>query len=189
MTLADDDTTLMVQAIDDPEAFAEIYRRHLGPILRYLRRRLGDGPAEDAATRVFLQAFARREAYVPVHATALPWLYGIASHVIADHHRNEQRRLRALERLAARRADDAGATDGSELPSGLVRALRKLPLPDRETFLLIVLGELSYEEAATALGVPVGTVRSRVARARSRLQRQLPPRSLAPLPAPGELHA
>jgi DNA-directed RNA polymerase specialized sigma24 family protein len=98
--LADDDTTLMVQASDDPEAFAEIYWRHLGPILRYLRRRMGDGPAEDAATRVFTQAFARRDSYVPVRPTALPWLYGIASHVIADHHRGEQRRLRALERLA-----------------------------------------------------------------------------------------
>jgi RNA polymerase sigma factor (sigma-70 family) len=189
MTFADDDTHVMAQAVNDPDAFAEIYRRHLGPILRYLRRRLGDGPAEDAATRVFMYAFTRRAAYVPLHSTALPWLYGIASHVIADHHRNEQRRLRALERLAARRTSDPDDPAESGLASGLVRALRTLPAADRETFLLVVLGELTYEETATALQVPVGTVRSRVARARSRLQRQLPPHAIAPLAAPGELHA
>jgi RNA polymerase sigma factor (sigma-70 family) len=189
MTFADDDTHLMAQAVNDPEAFAEIYRRHQAPIVRYLRRRLGDAPAEDAATRVFMYAFTRRDAYVPVHPTALPWLYGIAAHVIADHHRSEGRRLRALERLASRREADQDETGEPGLPPVLVRALRKLPLADRETFLLVVLGELSYEETATALDVPVGTVRSRVARARSRLQHQLPQRPVVPLPAPGELHA
>lgn len=189
MTSLHDDTRAMARAVEEPEAFAEVYGRHVGPIVHYLRRRLGDVAAEDAANKVFMQAFARRDSYVPVHPTALPWLYGIASRVIADHHRHEQRRLSALARLATETVADDDAPAASALPGDLVHALRALPQADRETLLLIVLGELTYEETATALGVPVGTVRSRVARARARLKQQIPPRPLATAHKTGELHA
>ena len=140
-----------------------IYERHGAAILRYVRRRLGDGPAEDAAAEVFARALTARFD----GANELPWLYGIAAHVIADLHRAERRRLKALERAAAEPRRPGEPAD--PLDAELARALRKLSRGDREALLLVVWGELSYEETAVALGVPIGTVRSRIARARRNL--------------------
>jgi RNA polymerase sigma-70 factor (ECF subfamily) len=95
-------------------------------------------------------------------------LLGIASHLVGDHRRAERRRLAALQRLAGESVD-TGHHETDLLSAELVGQLRRLPAADRDTLLLVVWGELSYEEAATALGVPVGTVRSRIARARQRL--------------------
>jgi RNA polymerase sigma-70 factor (ECF subfamily) len=95
-------------------------------------------------------------------------LLGVANHVIADHRRVESRRLRTLERLAQVTPRDIEHEDAGLAPE-LVRAVRRLPGADRDALLLVVWGELSYDEAATALDVPIGTVRSRIARARKRL--------------------
>ncbi|MGX6449917.1 sigma factor, partial [Patulibacter sp. S7RM1-6] len=91
-----------------PEEFAAVFAAYLPPIVRYLRRRLGDDAAEDAAAEVFLRAFRARERYEPRTETPLPWLYAIATRVIAEERRHARRRLRTLERLAAQRpaADD-----------------------------------------------------------------------------------
>jgi hypothetical protein len=87
----------------------------------------------------------------------LPWLLGVANHVIADHRRAEQRRLKALQRLAAA-APQLIEHEDRALSAELVRELRRLSVEDRDALLLVVWGELSHEEAATALGVPIGTV-------------------------------
>lgn len=142
-----------------------MYEAHLPAIVRYLRRRLGDAAAEDAAADVFVRAMGHQS-----QDLTLPWLYGIAANVIAERRREERRRLRAMQRAAAS-APIAGA-EHERLPvsPALVRTMSKLRAADRECLLLVAWGELSYAEVAAALGIPVGTVRSRVARARRQLQ-------------------
>lgn len=169
------DAETLAKSVDEPDRFATFYRRHVGTILRYLRGRLSADVAEDAAHEVFLRAFRQRATYEPRFPTARPWLYGIAANVIADHHRNEVRRLRALERESqgSTTAPQPRVDTSPELSPELAAALRRLSLGDREALLLTVWGELSYEETAAALGIAVGTVRSRIARARAFLRAEL----------------
>jgi len=163
--------------LSDADAFARLYDTHVPAILLYLRRRIGEQAAEDAATDVFVRAFRQRNDYEPLHPTPLPWLYGIAAHVIADHRRSEKRRLRALERLADRRPDPPSDRPAGEpiVSAHTAVSLRKLSHADRETLLLVAWGELTYDETATALQIPTGTVRSRLARARRLLDEDLRP--------------
>lgn len=151
------------------DGFEELYRTHAPAILRYLRRRLGAERAEDATADVFARALQSSRRYVDRGDTPLPWLYGIATNVVAEHRRSERRRLRAVERLA--RDTGAGTTHvgpgGVEgLDAGLVRVVRRLSPADRETLLLIAWGELTYDETAAALDIPPGTVASRMTRIR-----------------------
>jgi RNA polymerase sigma factor (sigma-70 family) len=163
------DADALRRSLAEPAAFALVYERHMASVLGYLRRRLGDELAEDLTAEVFVRAFRGRAGYGVQHETALPWLLGIAGNLIGDHRRTERRRLAALAKFA-RESDGAHhPSDTPGLSADLVQALRCLPAVDRDALLLIVWGELSYQEAALALGVPIGTVRSRVARARSRL--------------------
>lgn len=159
------------------EAFSALYRAHLAVIVRYLTRRLGPDAAEDAAAEVFVRAFRQRDTYEARHPSPLPWLYGIAVNVIAEHRVHEHRRLKTMQRLASQRpiADDPPSSSGTLDPS-VLRALRRLTRADRETLLLVAWGELTYEETAAALNVPVGTVRSRLARARAQIDLKPRPR-------------
>ena len=170
------DAEILSISVSDPDRFAALYERHAARVLGYLARRLGDTAAEDAAAETFVGAFRARDAFRPEHDTALPWLLGIANHIIARHRRAEGRRLAALQRLAA--ATPTVSDDQiSELTPQLVRALRRLAEGDRDTLLLAV-WELSYEEVAAALQIPVGTVRSRInRRAASWATRSARPRS------------
>jgi RNA polymerase sigma-70 factor (ECF subfamily) len=143
------------------------YRQHLPAIVRYLRRRLGDDIAEDAAADVFARAMRSERAG---QAVSLPWLFGVAANVISEHRRSERRRLRAIERLAAHAPSEHPPVEiASALDPALIRALRRLDRGDREALLLVAWGELTYEQTAEALDVPVGTVRSRIFRARKQL--------------------
>jgi RNA polymerase sigma factor (sigma-70 family) len=162
------DAAVVGESLERPAAFSALYERHLDTVARYVARRVGASLAEDLTAEVFVRAFRARMHYRPERATALPWLLGIAGHVVADNRRAERRRLAALEQLAADAALAAPRGD-NQLSAGLVRRLRALPSRDRDALLLVVWGELSYEEAAEALEVPIGTVRSRIARARGRL--------------------
>jgi RNA polymerase sigma factor (sigma-70 family) len=166
------DAELLRQSVGDSDAFAELYRRHRGSVARYVARRLGVEMCEDVAAEVFIRAFGGRARYVPERDSALPWLLGIANHVIGDHRRVEARRFDALSRAAVDRRS-VPAPEIRAVAPDVVDELRRLPKHERDTLLLVVWGELSYEEAASGLGVPVGTVRSRIARARTRLARAL----------------
>jgi RNA polymerase sigma-70 factor (ECF subfamily) len=163
------DADALRRSLAEPAEFAVVYERHLPRVLSYLRQRLGDGTAEDLSAEVFARAFRGRARYGVQHDTALPWLLGIANNLIADHRRAERRRLVALARLAARPDLEREPSGEPRLSAELAGALRQLPVADRDALLLIAWGELSYAEAAQALDVPIGTVRSRVARARRRL--------------------
>jgi RNA polymerase sigma-70 factor (ECF subfamily) len=184
------DSEALRRSPGEPAMFGVVYERHMPAVRGYLRRRTGEGPADDLTAEVFVRAFRHRSAYEARLDTALPWLLGIASNVIGDHRRLERRRLATLERLAAEADRRSGQDASRDLSPELARALRRLPAADRDALLLVCWGELSYQETAVALDVPIGTVRSRIARARSRLRGAGLPRSLpVEVPATGETHA
>jgi RNA polymerase sigma-70 factor, ECF subfamily len=162
------DAELLQGSVAEPALFAHVYERHGTFVRQYVVRRVGANAGEDLAAEAFERAFRVRERYRAESGSALPWLLGIASNVIADHRRAERRRLAALERLALS-APELVEHDAAGLAPELVHQLRRLRPADRDALLLVVWGELSYEEAAHALEVPVGTIASRIARARRRL--------------------
>ena len=174
-------TTLLGDAEDierswnEPEAFAAVFDRHAAEIHRYVTRRLGHSAADDVVGETFLAAFRRRKKYDLSRADARPWLYGIASNLIARHRRAELRQYRALARAggdALVRAADGHAervarrVDAAALRGRLAAALAGLADGDRHVLLLVAWAQLSCEEAARALGIPAGTARSRLHRAR-----------------------
>ena len=174
------DAELISASLTDPEAFAELFDRYSGMLYRYVSRRLGPGPAaEDLVGETFLVAFARRRSYDLAQPDARPWLFGILTKLISRHHRTEAARYRALQRAPVETdvespADRvaAGVTAQAARP-GLASALAALPARDRDVLLLIAWGDLSYEETARALGIPIGTVRSRLNRGRRKLRAAL----------------
>ena len=174
-----DDASIIGRSRQDPEAFALLFRRHARQIHRYLARRIGPANAEDILSETFLMAFRHRSTYDLSRPDALPWLYGIATNLIGRHRRAETKQLAAIGKSSA---DDIATvfTDAADarlsahaVSARLAAAIRRLRPAIRDTLLLVAWGDLTYEEVATALGVPVGTVRSRVSRARQSLRRGL----------------
>jgi RNA polymerase sigma factor (sigma-70 family) len=160
------DADAIAASRSDPEAFVEVFDRHFHAIHGYLRRRIGSALADDLAASTFTEAFAARGRYDLNRPAALPWLYGIASNLLHRHYRTEQRQLRAFARTGI---DPALVREAEPDPRGaeVATALMALSPEDRETLLLYAWTELSYAEIANALGIPVGTVRSRLNRART----------------------
>lgn len=174
------DTELLSRSATDPAAFGAIYERHGVAVRRYIVSRVGRSSGEDIAAEVFIRAFRTRHQCRAEHGSALAWLLGVANHVIGDHRRVERRRLAMLERLLAEQPAPVIQHEVG-LTAEVIHALRRLPASHRDTLLLMVWGELSRDEVAVALGVPVGTVNSRIARARKRLASDLAPlREAAP---------
>lgn len=168
----DGDADVIRRSLEQPEEFGMIFERYFDEIHRYLRRRFPEA-AEELAADVFLAAFDARGRYRPEYVTARPWLYGIASRLLSKRHRQERRSLRAHARSGGRRepsatesADAVDRLDAERRSAELAGALAELRATERDVLLLFALGGLSYEEIAAALSVPVGTVRSRLARAR-----------------------
>jgi RNA polymerase sigma-70 factor, ECF subfamily len=157
----------------EAEAFGEIYERHADAIYNFCFRRTGDWAlAEDLTATVFLEAWRKRRRVVFDDEDAVrPWLFGVANNVLRNEARRHRRFVRALGDLAAPRAasDSADrAADEAEMRR-LLEAVSELPRREQDVLALCVFADLSYERAAVALGIPVGTVRSRLARARNRL--------------------
>ena len=153
-----------------------LFERHADAIYNYCYRRIGDpAAAQDLLSVVFLEAWRRRNTHMRLE-TPLPFLYGIATNVIRHQRRSQRRFAAALSRLPRPRPepDFASAADSRlDLERNAREALdvlRTLPKREQDVFVLCVGMELSYEEAAAALGLPVGTVRSRLSRARARLR-------------------
>lgn len=187
------DAELVTRSLVDPEQFAGLFDRHAVAVHRYLGRRVGD-LADDLLSETFLVAFRRRADYRPERLDVRPWLIGIATNLVHGHARAERRRYRALARSAAEPevADDGdrdGRLDAQAMRGPLAAALAGLTAPDRDVLLLVAWGDLSYGEVAAVLDVPVGTVRSRLHRARRQTRAALATTSLADLlsdPAPEE---
>jgi RNA polymerase sigma-70 factor (ECF subfamily) len=174
-----DDASVIGRSRDEPEVFEVVFRRYADQIQRYVARRIGADAADDVVAETFLLAFRQRERYDMSSPCARPWLYGIATNLIGRHRRAEIRQYRALARIGidpvaesfAERVDEA--VSASAVNRRLAAALAALPASHRDTLLLVAWGDLSHQEAAAALRIPAGTVRSRLTRARSKLRRAL----------------
>lgn len=174
-----DEAELLASSRADPECFAELFDRYFAALHGYAARRLGAAIADDVAAETFLVAFRQRDHFDPRRGTVRAWLYGIATNLIREHRRAEERGYRAHARAAAEPAynpdlDRADARMTAEAARDrLVAALAGLPAGDRDVLLLVVWGELAHDEVASALGIPAGTVGSRLHRARKRLRAAL----------------
>jgi RNA polymerase sigma factor (sigma-70 family) len=162
----------------DPAAFGDLFDSHAGAVHRYAVRALGGwSNAEDVVSLTFAEAWRLRGSLRPDGDSVLPWLLGIATNVLRNTRRAARRHRAALARIPAR---DAVPDFAEELVDRLhhvdqlaaaAAALRRLHPADRAVFALVVWSGLDYAAAAEALGVPVGTVRSRLSRARDRLRK------------------
>jgi len=155
------------------DAFVEVVRRHEVAVHGFLARRAGHQAADDLLGEVWVRAFAARAGFQPGYADARPWLYGIARNV-----------LRAHWRAAASADPPSTASEGQNDPwddvverldsaawaRALADAVRALPAGERDVLLLVAWEQLTPAEAAAVLGVPAGTARSRLHRARATLR-------------------
>jgi len=153
-----------------------VFDRHWPRIHAFCTARAG-AAGEDVAAECFRVAFARRGAYDAAFRDARPWLYGIATNLLREHFRGAARGSRAWARalsLAARESSAEGGPlarlEAQMLGPELTGALGALPAADRDALLLRAWAELDYDEIARALGIPIGTVRSRLNRARRRVR-------------------
>jgi RNA polymerase sigma factor (sigma-70 family) len=171
------DADYLARSLTEPTAFEPIFDRHFGAVHRYLHRRAGRELADELTAETFALAFSRRGS-CRASGSVLPWLYGIATNLLHRHRRTERRQLRAYSRSRVDRwvayEDEADArVDGSSLDARLAGALAAMRPRERDALLLYALADLSYEEVALALDVPVGTVRTWLHRARATAQREL----------------
>ena len=174
-----DDASVIGRSRNEPEVFEIVFRRYADQIQRYVSRRIGADAADDVVAETFLLAFRQRDRYDLSRASARPWLYGIATNLIGRYRRTEVRHFHALARVGVDQVAESftdrvdAAVSASAVNRRLAAALAALPAAYRDTLLLVAWGDLSHEEAAAALRVPAGTVRSRITRARSKLRRIL----------------
>jgi RNA polymerase sigma factor (sigma-70 family) len=176
------DAALISRSVADPKAFSMIVERHATSVFRYLASRVDRASSEDLLADVFEAAFRARQRYQPRHDDALPWLIGIATNVVRHHRRSEMRHTSMLRRLIHghgpskdnSEAGDPFANIESRDQMQCVRhALTTLDDKHREVLVLSAGLGLSYEDIARALGIKIGTVRSRLSRARTRLRELL----------------
>lgn len=180
----DTDAEIFQRSIRDPDAFREIFERHASAVHAYARKRIGMTAGEEILARTFLTAFEKRTRFDTSYESARPWLLGIATNIIRHHLREEREHLSALGKIAREQpeapVEDVARLDAQRMKPKLVTALLALSDNDRETFLLFALGQLTYEEVASALRIPIGTVRSRIHRARTHLRERVPARTAIP---------
>lgn len=177
---ADDEERWDAARSGDPVAFGDLYERHrdriYGHALRLVR---SSHDAEDITALVFLEAWRRRDRVRLVEGTILPWLFVTTTNVVRNHERTARRHRIAMSAVppatdAPDHAPDVDARlDGGTAAADVRRALAGLSPKDQDVIALCVLEELPLSDAAKALGVPVGTVKSRLSRAKAKLGRAL----------------
>jgi RNA polymerase sigma-70 factor (ECF subfamily) len=177
MAEMENDQALWAQArAGDAEAFGTLFERHATAVYRLCFWRTGDVTlAEDLSAAVFLETWRHKAKVAVVDDSILPWLFGVASNLVRNHRRAARRRDAALRRLPPLPvepdvADEVvGKVDAETTMRAVLELVRQLPERDQEVLALCGWAGCTYEEAARSLGVSVGTVRSRLARARARL--------------------
>lgn len=172
------DSDAVCASLHAPAGFAAIFDRHFDAVHAYLQRRVGRDLADELSAQTFLVAFDKRGGYDQAQPDARPWLLGIATNLARRHHRDEVRQFRAYARSATDPVLDAfdgveARLDASMMRRELVDALAGVPGEELDALLLYAWAELSYPEIARALGIPIGTVRSRLSRARGRIRAAL----------------
>lgn len=170
------DADLAVAIRSDPGQFAMVYERHFRDIYRYVAGRLDTQAADDIAADTFLVAFRQRNRFDPGRGGLRPWLFGIATNLVAQHRRQEARHYKTLARAGTEPAVSSHESRVVSVVSAqmaqpqLARALATLPQGERDVILLVALGQLSHDEVAQALGISPGTVGSRLSRGRQKLR-------------------
>ena len=174
------DAAVIESSWREPERFAVLFDRHAPHIYRYLARRTDRQVADDLVAETFLAAFAKRDRYDLSHADARPWLYGIATNLAGQHHRDQARQYKITQAAAAPEpevpghAEKVAADVTAQAMRGLLAgALAALSAGDRDVLLLIAWEQLTYQEVSRALDIPVGTVQSRLHRARTKVRQAL----------------
>ncbi|MEV6494687.1 RNA polymerase sigma factor [Actinoplanes sp. NPDC051633] len=174
------DDAIIAASRHEPDRFGLLYDRYCATLYRYAYRRLGpSGSAEDVVADAFVVAFRKRGGYDLSRSDARPWLFGILTREISKRHRAEEARYRALGRAGA--GDDVeeftdrvdSAVAAQAVRGALAVALSRIRPVERDVLLLIAWGDLSYEEVAQSLHIKIGTVRSRLHRARQQLRAAL----------------
>ncbi|WP_069762673.1 RNA polymerase sigma factor [Streptomyces sp. LUP47B] len=164
----------------DPDTFAELYDQCARSVYNHAFRLTADwSVAEDVMAATFMEAWRRRTSIEAEGGSLRPWLLGIATNVARSHYRSNRRYRAAAGAAAAAGADEvadhaeetAGRVDDRRRIAATLTALGSLKRPEREVLVLCLWEGLEYADAARALGIPVGTVRSRLSRARGRLRK------------------
>lgn len=173
------DAEVIRRSFEDPNAFSEIFERHFDEIRRFAVSRAGHDDGPDIASQVFVTAFRRRDSYKHEdYPDCRYWLYGIAHRVLKSHYRksgrirDKENRAKGLETgiTAAPQADVDDLIVVEQDLAAARAAIDTLRPKLREPLLLYCWEEMSYDEIAETLGVPVGTVRSRINRARKKIR-------------------
>lgn len=177
MRIEPSDAWAIERSLTEPAFFDVIFDRYYSSVYSFVTRAVGSAAGADLAQDVFVVAFDQRRRFRLDSGSARPWLFGIARNVLRRWYRTEARRRRAEERMSNRRpstsefaSDAVDRLSADALRPHLRTALASISQPERDVLFLFALGELSYAEIAETLDVPVGTVRSRLHRARLRLQ-------------------
>jgi RNA polymerase sigma-70 factor (ECF subfamily) len=157
---------------------AELFDLHAADLFRYLVRRVGESTAEDVLSQTFLVAIEQASRYDPDRGNPRAWLHGIAANLLRHHYRSETRRWRAYARVEAEVVADpaevaTGRAAADQARRLLAAPIAALPPRDREVLLLFAWADLGYAEIASALGIPLGTVRSTLHRVRRILRATL----------------
>jgi RNA polymerase sigma-70 factor (ECF subfamily) len=182
------DAEILAAANEDPHAFALLYDRYAEQLYMYTRRRVGPDVAQDLVANTFLAAFRARGRYDPRRADARTWLYSILSKEIGSYYRKESARYRLYRRI---RVDPMGEDPADRVGEAVTAAAARAPLAaalaglsgrDRDVLLLVAWGDLTYDEVAQALAIPVGTVRSRLNRARRKVRAVLADKDVRGMP-------
>lgn len=169
VTAADDVTNWALAAgAGDPAAAAAFVRATQPEVWRFVAALIDRDNADDLTQETYLRAFRALPSY-QARASARTWLFGIAKRACADHLRVVVRGRRLGRRLVNHAATGRRAEPDPAGLLGAAQLLRALPASQRSAFVLTQFIGLSYAEAATVEDVPVGTIRSRVARARAEL--------------------
>ena len=171
------DSEIIQRSLEHPPAFAQLFDRHSRAVNAFATYRIGRHAAEDVLSETFLVAFRRRADFDMGVESAAPWLFGIASRLIRRHRAVEAKHWRSF--AAAVTGEEHSSDGGVDEAMARIDAVRtvqsmrtriaSLAPRDRETLLLYAWHGLTYEQIGEALGVPVGTVRSRLNRVRRRL--------------------
>jgi RNA polymerase sigma factor (sigma-70 family) len=158
----------------DRMAFLELFDRHAEAVRAYLERRVGRDEADDLLAEVWLRAYSSRASYRGDWPDGRPWLYGVARNTVRVHWHKRSRDQGVDGTLASDPWPEVDARlDAEALGVTLRRAVLALSAEEREVLLLVAWESLSPTEAAVTLGIPPGTARSRLHRARSLLGEQM----------------
>lgn len=175
----EDDTELVTRSVDTPDLFTAIFERHYGAVSSFLIRRFGQSLGEELAAETFVTAFRKRERFDPDRGAVRAWIFGIASNLARKHWRREKRELKAYARTGV--APDPGSevqdtidrVDALARSRPIARALAELRHDEREALFLFYWADLTYDEISVEQNCAVGTVRSRLSRARARIREEL----------------